>query len=77
MAYLCHRSIHIYNVCLALLCSVAPSSSLVDVVGHFLAFLIRHGVGEEHVAAYLHRSVVFRYDDAVALAQYEVRVPVP
>ena len=71
---LCHRTIHINIVCLALPCIVTAATGLVDVVLVVLASQEAHGVRIHHLAVDLHRTRIFGNDDAVALAQHHVSV---
>ena len=74
MAYLCHTTIHIYNVSMTLdgICSIA--SCLIDIVRGTLALLVGYGIGIHNSSIHLDRSVVLRHDETVALAQHYVGI---
>ena len=74
MAQLRHLTVHVYDVCTTLNGIRSVAARLVDVVAGTLSALVSHGVGIHHSTIHLHRSVVLRHNETVAVAQHEVGV---
>ena len=65
-------TVHIYNICVALLGITAETSGLVHILTHLAALDIPHCVGVHHSTVYLNSTVILWNNQPVALTQYDI-----